>query len=139
MSDAIGKQRGGERLEHLHHIDLATPQRRDVVRHRAVRHAREIRGRDAGATQVLLQAHPRRRHLAHRGDAHAQQVAQREAGAWLAAEQQERVARHHLGEADEVAAGVLLIGLHDAHRPAPADIHRAHPSHCAPHRPGAAS
>ena len=42
-----------------------------------------------------------------------------------AAHQQERIARHDLGEADDVAARHLLIGLHDPHRPAPADVDRA--------------
>ena len=80
----------------------------------------ERRRSHARAAQILLQAHPRRRHLADRADAQAQQVAQRKSRARRAAEQEKRIARDHFGEVHQVAVRRLGVGLHHAHRAAPA-------------------
>jgi hypothetical protein len=42
----------------------------------------------------------------------------------VSADDRERIAADHFGKADESGAGVLVVVLHDPHRPGPKDIDR---------------
>jgi hypothetical protein len=125
MALAGGDQFLGKGLEQPHNIELAAPQGRCVVGHRPIGDPRQRVGIKPGAAQILLQAEPRRRHLADCRYSRAVDIGQGEIGARLSADQQGRIARHRLDEADQIAVGPSLIHLHDPHRPAPGDVDRA--------------
>jgi len=78
LPEAFRQGHGHIGLEHLHDIDLAAPQRRNVLCHRASRHPSEPGRIDALFAQVMLKAHPRGRHFADHGYAQPQQVGQLE-------------------------------------------------------------
>jgi hypothetical protein len=122
MASALGNQSRNERLEQLYHIHLGGTQCGDVLRHATIADAVQPPRRNPSATEVFLQAQPRRWHLAHRREAQSEQIGYPEPWARRAADQKKRIARHNLGEADKIAAGKQLVGLHHPHRAAPADI-----------------
>jgi hypothetical protein len=53
-----------------------------------------------------------------------EQVSGAEIRAGRAADDEERVARHDIAEADDIRGRVGLAGQHDPQRPAPHDLHR---------------
>ena len=95
-----------EGLKQLHDVDFAAAQGLRVARHRLSGDAIEPGGIEARPPHVLLQAQPGRRHLADGGHARLIRSASLKSGFGVATEQEERVARHHLAEADEVATGI---------------------------------
>ena len=126
MPVPAGDQALGMRLEQLHDVDLAPFQRLGVLGHGGVRRARQRGGVDAGPVEIVMQRQPRRRHVGGHADARADKVLEAELRVGLAADQDERVARHHLRETDQRArlparlGGVMVQG--DPHRPAEGDI-----------------
>ena len=122
MAGTRGDQLLGMGLEDLDGVERAGTQSRGIVGHAAGRQAVEARGIEAPLTDVLLQADPRRRHFGNRGEAQSGEVRQAEIRAWPGADNEKRIARHDIAEAFEVGAGLLVMGDHDAQRPAPHDI-----------------
>ena len=120
-------QRRRERFEHLHHIHLAAPQRRDIVRHRERSATRiSLPGVMPARRKILLQAHPRRRHFADS----CQRAAQADRATQTPGAARGRRSRKGSrvttsAKRHQIATGHLVIGLHHPHRPAPADIRRA--------------
>ncbi len=112
-------------FEHLHHVDLAARERRDLLRHRPIGGAIERSRVDAGALQIVLERHPRGGHVGGHGDTRSAQIAPVERDVGGASDEQERIARHDLADAQECAGGIGVVVHHHAHRPAPGEIHLA--------------
>jgi hypothetical protein len=125
VAAACADQFVGVRLEHLDHVHCAAAKRLEVARHRPHAFPRDRRRVEAGALQIILERHPRRRHVAGRRDAQADEIAPAELGLAYASDEQEWVARHHLPEADQRAARIGVVMHHHAHRPAPRNVYRA--------------
>jgi len=77
---------------------------------------------DSGATEVVGEADPGRRHLGNRGEAQTFQVGETEVGPRLRADDEEGIARHDIAEADEIGPGIAVVLHHHAKRAAPHDI-----------------
>jgi hypothetical protein len=77
---------------------------------------------EALLAQVVLQAHPRRRHLGHGGPSHARQIRQPETGLFGSADQKERVAGDDLAKAAQRGVRLAVARLHHPHRAAPGQI-----------------
>ncbi len=114
-----------ERLERLHHIQLAGLERHVVARHRLIGTARKLVRVHALVAQVLLQAHPGRRHLGHRSEFLGREIGELERLGAALADQKERIVRHHLAEAHQRRIPVQVVRFHHPHRPAPGDVDRA--------------
>jgi hypothetical protein len=109
----------------LRHLEAAVAQGRDTRRHRTVRHTLEPVGVDAGEAQIVLQAHPGRRHLGDGGEPPARQIRKPERRAARAAHQIEGIARHHLAEAHQRRRRLAVMRLHDPHGAAPGQVDAA--------------
>ncbi|OFZ88138.1 MAG: hypothetical protein A2W21_13705 [Betaproteobacteria bacterium RBG_16_66_20] len=125
VAAAFAYQAVGVRFEDLHHIHGTAQERLQVARHRADAAPGDGRGVEARALQIVLERHPRRRHVARRRNAQADEIAETESPLAPAADEQERIARDHLPEADQRAIRIGVMVHHHPHRPAPGDIHAA--------------
>ena len=90
-----------------------------VLRHGLVGDASDHGRIGAVAADVVLQAEPGRRHFRHRCQADRGQIGGAEVGARCAADDEERVARHHVAEADYVRRRVGIMLQQHAQRAAP--------------------
>src|SRR5688572_4014042 len=112
------------RLKQLRDVQLAPAQRLQIVRHRPAGHAIGLVRIDVGKPQIMLEAEPWRRHLRDGPEPEPQQIGEPECRRISLAHQKERIARRHLAKADHRRIRVLVLSLHDAHRPTPGDIDR---------------
>lgn len=112
----------GVRLENLHHADLACRETPKILGHWRIRGAIDSGRVDAGTGEVGLKAHRGRGHRARDGDAEPGEVLHPETPPPAAAQQDERVACHHLAEADERTVGVTVVMQHHPHRSARRDL-----------------
>ena len=119
MARAGGDQLLGVGLEELDGVEPASAQRGGVFHHGRPRDAVEAVEVETDAAQVVGQADPGRRHLGNRGESHAGEVGQAEIRPRPGADHEERIARHDVGEADEIGIGVGVVGDHDSKRPTP--------------------
>ena len=58
----------------------------------------------------------------HRGEFQPSEIGELEPGPGRGANDEERIARHDVAEADEIGAGFLVVHHHHAQRPAPHDV-----------------
>ena len=119
MAFAGSDQPLGVRLEDMDGVERALAQRRFVLVHGAVGDAIERIRIDAGTAEVVGQTDPWRRHFGYRCEAQAPEVAEAEVRSRLAADDEERIARHHVAKADEVRARFAVAGHHHPQRAAP--------------------
>jgi hypothetical protein len=100
-------------------------QRIEVFGHAAIANALEPSRVYTRLPQILLQTQPWCRHLADRSKAHSGEVCEPKTGIRVFADDRKRIPADNFRKADEPRVGVLVMVLHDPHRPGPQHFDRA--------------
>ncbi len=122
MADPLTLGQRRERLEDFGDVEIASCERIDVFRHRAIGNPVEAPRIDTDLAEVMLQAEPRRRHLGDGGKSQPRQISQFEPIDAAPGDEIERVAPDNLAEADDRQAIWLVARLEDAHGAAPGHV-----------------